>query len=129
PRSYVSTGHCRRTCGRAARPEAAPSSGASAALDGLLERAAGRELRDAGRRNLHLLLGVARVDACPRCALLCLELAETRERDVAAALERVGNRFEEGVDRLRRVACGEPGSPRDLVRELLLRHLPLLLSA
>src|SRR6266545_4079226 len=46
----------------------------------------------------------------------------------AAALQRLGNRVEEGVDRLRCVASREPRFRRNLVNELLFRQVPLLLS-
>ena len=63
----------------------APSCQPVSLLDGRLERAAGRELRHARRRDLDLLRRVARIDAGAGRALLRLELAEAGERDVAAA--------------------------------------------
>src|SRR5579862_5523391 len=97
--------------------------GALAALDRRLQRAAGRELRDARGRDVHLLARVARIHAGASGALLARELPETGERDVPPALERVGDRFEEGVDRLARVTSRQLTPPRDLVDELLLGHV------
>ena len=58
-----------------------------AALHSLLELAARGELRHGRRGDLHLLGGIARVDALPRGALLSRELAESGEDDLVAALE------------------------------------------
>src|SRR5689334_5545521 len=100
-----------------------PALGALAALDRRLQRAAGRELRDARSRDVDFLARVARVDARAGGALLARELPEAGERDVPAALQRVGDRFEEGVDRLARVTSRQLTAPRDLVDELLLGHV------
>src|SRR4029453_1334633 len=56
------------------------------------------------------------------------EFAEAREGNLAAALQRVGDRVEERVNGLRRIATREVRAPRDLVNELLFRQVPLLLS-
>src|SRR4029079_17853378 len=68
-----------------------PRAGASAVLDRGLERAAGRELRDPCGRDVNLLGRVPGIDAGARRPLLRLELSESRERHVAARLERVGD--------------------------------------
>src|SRR5205814_2485138 len=106
----------------------APRAGASAVLDGGLERAAGRELRHARRRNVNLLGRVAGIDAGACGALLRLELAESGEGHVAARLERVGDGLQERVDRFARVARRELAPSSHLRDELLLGHVPLLLS-
>src|SRR5689334_4128435 len=100
----------------------------SAALDRRLQGAAGRELRHASSRDLDLLGRIARVDPRARRAVLRLELPEAGERDVAPRLERVGDRVEERVDGLARVACGQLAPPSHLRHELLFGHSPLLLS-
>jgi hypothetical protein len=58
----------------------------------------------------------------PRRALLRGELAEAGEGHCVALLERVGDGVEEGVDRLRRIALGEPAPVRHLVDEVGFRH-------
>src|SRR5206468_8320291 len=50
------------------------------------------------------------------------------EGHFSTALQRVCDRFEEGIYGLRRIATREVGAPRDLVNELLFRQVPLLLS-
>src|SRR6058998_3883656 len=99
-----------------------------AALDGLLELAPRRELRHRGCRDRHLLRGIAGIHALALCAPLRRELSEAREGHFAAALQRVGDRFEEGVNGLGRVPAREVGPLGDLVNELLFRQVPLLLS-
>src|SRR5262245_354495 len=98
------------------------------ALDCLLELAPRRELRHRGRRNGHFLGRISRVDALPLLALLGRELPESRERDLAAALEGVGDRVQECIDGLGRVSARKACLRGDLVYELLFRQVPLLLS-
>src|SRR5439155_11674023 len=97
-----------------------------AAFDRGLQGATRGELRDARRRDVHLLSRVARIDAHARLALLRLELSKACERDVATATQRVGDRFEKCVDRLGRIARAELAPPRNFGDELLLGHVPLL---
>src|SRR5438105_873728 len=91
-------GGCRRLVAAAAAAVAA------AALDGVLQGAAGGELRNRRRRDRHLLAGVARVHALALLAMLGRELAESREADVAAASQRLGHDLDEAFDRLLGVA-------------------------
>src|SRR5581483_7925929 len=107
---------------------ASRSPNTSAVLDGRLQCAAGRELRDACRRDRDLLLRVARVHAGARRAHLRVELAEAGQRDVAACTERVGDHLHRGVHRLPGVARRQLAAPRHLGHELLLGHVTLLLS-
>src|SRR6478736_8756314 len=106
--------------------EAAGVSETGAALpaaDGLLQRAPGRELRHRGRRDVHLLARVARVHAHARLAVGGRELPESCEVDLIPAPERLGDRFQHGVDGLGRLALAEPASLGNGVDELLLGHL------
>src|SRR5947199_3509254 len=100
-----------------------------AALHGRLELTPRGELRHRGCRDRHLLRRIARIHALTLCAPLGHEFSEAREGDFSAALQRVGDRVEEGVYGLRRIATREICAPRDLVNELLFRQVPLLLSA
>src|SRR5262249_54818679 len=90
-------------------------------LDCLLELASRRELGDAGRGDLDALAG-ARIHTLTRGTIGRGELAETREVDLAAALERVGDRVEEGVDRLLGVPVRQATPLRHRGDELLLGH-------
>src|SRR5512142_105251 len=78
--------------------------GRAPTLDGRLESAAGRELRDGGCRDVHLLARVAWIDAGPCRAVRGRELAEPRECDLASPLQRVRDGLEKRVDGLTRVA-------------------------
>ena len=101
---------------------------ALAPLDGRFEGAAGRELRDACCGDVHFLGRIARIHAGARSPLLARELAETGEGHITAALQRIGDRLQESVDCLARVARCQLAPPRDLVHKLLFGHVPLLLS-
>src|SRR6266511_4011980 len=118
-----------RTSAAVAHSSAAVAHAAGAAgLDGRLQLAPRGKLRHRGRRDRHLLARVAWIHALALGAPLGRELPETGKRHVLAALQRLGNRVEEGVDRLRCVASREPRFRRNLVNELLFRQVPLLLS-
>src|SRR5581483_929389 len=91
-------------------------------LDGGLQTAAGRELRYPCRRDVHLLTRVTRVDPRPRRAIRGRELSESCERNLASALQRVGDGVEERVDSLACVAVGQLRAAGNLGYELLLRH-------
>src|SRR6266566_3499493 len=107
----------------------APLVGAGpAALHGRLELTPCGELGHRGCRNRHFLRRIAGIHALALCAPLGHEFSEAREGHFPAAMQRVGDRVEEGVYGLRRIATGEIGAPRDLVNELLFRQVPLLLS-
>src|SRR5512133_2374629 len=93
-----------------------------AALHRLLELTAGRELRDGRRGDLHPLRGVPRVDALAGSAPLSGELADPRERHLASRAQHIGDRVQEGVYRLARVALRDTCLVRDPVDELLLCH-------
>src|SRR4029077_10945704 len=90
--------------------------------------AAGGELRHARRRDVDLLRRVARIHARAGCPVLRRELAESGERDLAAALERVGELLRDRVDGLACVAGGQLTPVGDFRHKFLLRHVPLLLS-
>src|SRR5207248_6163788 len=87
-----------------------------------------RELGPAGGRDVHLLARVGGIATRARGSLLRLELAEAGERDVPAALQRVGDGVQERIDGLACVARRELAPPGHLRDELLLGHVPLLLS-
>src|SRR6266568_9068377 len=99
-----------------------------AALYGRLELTARGELRHRGCRDRHFLRRIAWIHALALCAPLGHEFSEAREGHFSAALQRVGDRVEEGVNGLRRIATREIRAPRDLVNELLFRQVQLLLS-
>src|SRR5262249_36405704 len=96
--------------------------GRSPALDGRLEGAAGRELRDGRCGDVNLLARVPRIDPCPSCAIRGRELSEPRERDLTPALQRVRDGFEKRVDGLASVAVGQLRAAGHLRNKLLLRH-------
>src|ERR671935_2064200 len=102
----------------APRLVAAAVAAATTAANGLLELAAGGELRNRRRRDLHLLARVARVHALPCLTVLRRELSEAGEGDVVPALQRVGHRVQEGVDGLRRIPPRQVRLRGDLVYEL-----------
>src|SRR4051794_25644568 len=108
-------------------PAAGRSDGATAAIagpsavEGLLERRAGGELRHVRRGDLDRLAG-ARVHALTGVAMRHVELAEPGEHDVAAALERVLDDLEYSVDGLGGLLLAQVGPVGDLVHELRLRH-------
>src|SRR5581483_10350552 len=72
--------------------------------------------------DVHLLARVARVDPHAGRAVRGRELAESRERDVAATLQRVGDSFEERVDGLTGVLARESRAAGHLGNEISLRH-------
>src|SRR5579875_3312947 len=106
---------------RALRPR--PAGGRRSSVDGLLEPGPGGELRHAGSGDLDLLAGRG-VAAFARGALRDAELAKAGEDDVAAAPERVLDRFKHRVNRVCRVLLAQPGAIGYLVDEFGLRHLP-----
>src|SRR5581483_5805113 len=91
------------------------------ALQRRLQLAAGAELRHRGGSDLDALTG-ARVDALARRPRSGGELAEAREVDRVAGLQRLGDGLHEGVDGLAGVAGREAALRRDLVDEVLLRQ-------
>src|SRR5581483_6099503 len=93
----------------------------ASALERGLQLAAGAELRDGRGGDLNALPG-ARVHALTRGAVGRRELAEAREVDRVAALQRLGHGLHEGVDGLARVAVRQAALRRDLVDEILLRQ-------
>src|SRR4051812_19927140 len=101
----------------------APAAGS--ALHCLLELAACGELGDGRRGNLDSLSRIPRVDALTSSAPLGRELAESGKRDLAARTENIGDRVEEGVDGLSRVALRDTRLVSDPVHELLLCHISL----
>src|SRR3954453_22560078 len=84
-----------------------------------LELAAGRELRHGRGGDLDPLAG-ARIDALPRRPGGSGELAEAREVDRVAGLQRLGDRLEERVDGLPRVPGGYTAFLCNLIDEALL---------
>src|SRR5215204_7546533 len=74
-----------------------------AALEGLLERATRRELRNTRCRDCDLLAG-PRIDSLSLLALLGRELAEPGERNCFPTRQRIGDAVEKSVDGLRRVS-------------------------
>src|SRR5581483_5783458 len=93
----------------------------ASALERGLQLAAGAELRNGRGGDLNALPG-ARVHALTRGAVGRRELAEAREVDRVAALQRLGHGLHEGVDGLARVAVRQAALRRDLVDEILLRQ-------
>ena len=89
---------------RALSPRANLRSMAYVLLDGLLELAAGRELRHPRRGDVNPLGRIPRVHAHPRGAVLRRELPEAGEGDLFAASKRLGDRVEKRVDGF----CGVP---------------------
>src|SRR5262249_47055378 len=106
----------RQRAARAALPELRFRLG-SAALERGLHLAAGAELRHRRRRDVDALSG-ARIHTLARGAVRSRELAEPREVDRVAALERLGHGLHEGVDGLAGVAGREAALRRDLVDEV-----------
>jgi hypothetical protein len=58
----------------------------------------------------------------PLLAVLRREFPEAREVDLAATLQRVGDRIENGVDRFRSLAPRQIRPLGNAINELLLRH-------
>src|SRR5919201_1233841 len=87
------------------------------AVDGLLETGAGREARHLRGRDLDRL---ARpwVDALTSAALGDMELAEPGERHIAAALQRLLDGVEDGVDCLAGLGLAQVRTSCDLIDEL-----------
>src|SRR5207244_7326924 len=91
--------------------------------DGLLELAPRGELRDRGGRDRHLLRRIAGIHALALCAPLRRELSEACEGHFSPALQRVGDRVEEGVNSLCCIPAREVGPLRNLINELLFRQV------
>src|SRR5215207_6183532 len=72
-------------------------------------------------RDLHLLAGLG-VSALPGLALLDGELAEARDLDLLASLERFGHYLLEGLEVLLSLALGHPSFLCDPLDEFLLLH-------
>jgi len=99
----------------------APAVPLLAPLSLLLISAPPDPLRHGGSGDLDPLTRTG-VHALPGGAIRSRELAEPREVDVTAALQRVGDRVEEGVDCLLRFPVPEAAALRDRGDEFLLRH-------
>src|SRR5512145_530053 len=91
------------------------------ALYGRLERTPRRELRDCRRWNHDLRAGTG-IHSHTRRARRGRELAETREGDGIAALQRGRDRVEHRVDRDARITLGHAGTIGHSVHEILLGH-------
>src|SRR3954470_20440987 len=102
-----------------------PGRTGAALLQRGLELRPGRELRHARGGDLDGLAG-ARMHALAGAALGDAELAEAREVHLAATLQRVLDRLENGIDGLRRLTLAKAGLGGDLIDELGLRHTFLL---
>src|ERR687893_775149 len=90
-------------------------------LDCLFEGVARAEGRNLRGRDLHLLAGLG-VPALPGLALPHGELAEARDPDLLAALERLGHHPLEGTEVPLGLALGYPGLLGDPLNELPLVH-------
>src|SRR5690348_10196919 len=111
----------RRRAACAALPAKLSTSPAPSTLERRLQLAAGAELRNGAGCDLDALAR-PRIDAHTGSAVRRGELAEAREVDGIAGLQRVGDRLHERVDGLPRVAVREAALSRDLLDELLLRQ-------
>src|SRR6185312_3116444 len=100
-----------------------PAAVTSAASNGLLERASGRELRHPCCRDLDLLARVAGVHALARRPVLGRELAEPGEGNLFSVLQRICDRVDHRVHCLRCFAATEATLLRDSLNEFLLGHV------
>src|SRR3954466_2245618 len=89
--------------------------GPSLRLQRLLEAAARLEARNGRGGDVHLLAGIARIDALAGRALRGGELPEPGEGHRISPLERLRDALEECVHGLRRVAPVEAALTRNLV--------------
>src|SRR6478609_1526777 len=92
---------------------------------GVLERGRGLEPGDGRRGDLDDLTRL-RVAALARGTLPGLEGPQARDLDLVAARDGVGDRLDDRLHSTPRIPSGQPGLCRDLVYELLLRHVVLL---
>src|SRR3546814_678371 len=112
---------CKTGRGGSRGPDAFRQKGACRLVAGVLQGLAGLELRLIRRRDGHRFAG-ARVAAGRRLALADRERPETDETDFAALLQRRGDRVENGLDRLARVALGEAARVSDGGDQVLFVH-------
>src|ERR1700729_243761 len=114
-------------CGPSATRLPRPATGRGGPLvDGLLQRRARGELRDARCGDLDLLAG-SRVAALACAAVGDAELAKSGEDDIAAALQCALDGLEHRVNGVAGVLLAEAGPVGDLVHEFRFGHLLLLL--
>ena len=107
--------------GRARRRRGAAQPRLRLAVDQFLQFLARLEVRHLLRRNVHL---VARLRVAPlaRLAPPQPEAAEPAQLDLLAAVQRVDDALEDGVDDDLRVLLREVRNPRDFLDELRFRH-------
>src|ERR1022692_784886 len=87
----------------------------------LLETCSGGELRGLGRLDLYLLART-RVDALTGCAFDHGELAEARDYDLVAFLQRLADCGQERLDRTPGIRLGETAVAGDCLDKLTLVH-------
>src|SRR5688572_2184175 len=91
------------------------------AVDEILQLLARLEVRHLLRRHIDLVAGL-RVAALPRLALPQAETAEPSQLDLLAAVQRVDDALEDGIDDDLGVLLREVRDARDLLDELRLGH-------